>query len=114
MSVKKITAKELHKRLQARENVMILDVRANEKYNEFHIEDTHVESRNIPKTEIFQLEENKDKQLTLPKDREVIVTCTTGNSAAKCANILDQKNYQVTLLEGGVTAWKDFLKSLED
>ncbi|GHI00701.1 rhodanese-like domain-containing protein [Neobacillus kokaensis] len=110
--IKKITPRELHLRLQGEEKVMLLDVRAEEKYNQFHIAEPNLESTNIPKTIIFGLEET-GKELSLPKDQEIVVTCTTGNSAAKCADILDQKNYQVILLEGGITAWKDYLKSLE-
>ncbi|HLQ97547.1 MAG TPA: rhodanese-like domain-containing protein, partial [Candidatus Dormibacteraeota bacterium] len=34
-------------------------------------------------------------------------TCTTGNSAGKCADILEDKGYQVTVLEGGITAWNN-------
>lgn len=106
MTIQKITPKELHERLQGEEKVVILDVRAEEKYNEFHIE----ESRNIPKTDIFQLEETgEDAQLSLPKDQEIIVTCTTGNSATKCANLLNAHDYKVTVLEGGLTAWKEYV-----
>lgn len=46
----------------------------------------------------------------LPKGREVVVTCTTGNSAAKCAKILDSLGYQVKILDGGLTAWNEFRK----
>ena len=53
MTNKKITPKELHERLQSGEKVLLLDVRGEEKYNEFHIK----ESLNLPKNVIFQLEE---------------------------------------------------------
>ncbi|MEH7304806.1 rhodanese-like domain-containing protein [Neobacillus drentensis] len=111
MTIKKITPKELHERLQVEEKPVLLDVRDKEKYNQFHIE----ESLNIPKTNIFELEGLAEaKQLALPKDQEMIVTCTTGNSATKCAQILDAHHYNVTVLEGGLTAWKAYLSSLRD
>ncbi|MBV7508360.1 rhodanese-like domain-containing protein [Bacillus sp. sid0103] len=111
MTLKKITPKELHERLQAEEKTVLLDVRDKEKYNQFHIE----ESLNIPKTNIFELEGlAESKQLALPKDQEMIVTCTTGNSATKCAQILDAHHYNVKVLEGGLTAWKAYLSSLRD
>jgi rhodanese-related sulfurtransferase len=111
MTIKKLTPKELHEKLLGNDKAVVLDVRAEEKYNEFHIE----ESRNIPKTIIFEMEEKEGTPpLALPRDREVIVTCTTGNSAAKCAKILDAHNYNVTVLDGGLTAWKTYLYSLED
>lgn len=111
MTIKKLTAKELHEKLQGVEDVVVLDVRAVEKYNEFHIEDSH----NIPKTNIFKMEENEgDPSLSLPQDKEIIVTCTTGNSAAKCATILEAHNYKVTVLDGGITAWNAYLHSREE
>ncbi|EKN66194.1 rhodanese [Neobacillus bataviensis LMG 21833] len=110
MTYKKITPKELHVRLNSDEKLVLLDVRAEEKFNEFHIK----ESRNLPKTVIFQLDEKEDAELSLPKDQEIIVTCTTGNSAAKCAAILDNLDYSVTVLDGGLTGWKEYLSSLED
>jgi rhodanese-related sulfurtransferase len=109
MTLKNITPKELHERIKGENQIILLDVRAVEKYNEFHIEEPQVASLNIPKTEIFNLEE--DMVLSqLPKDRPVVVTCTTGNSAAKCARILDGLGLQVEVLEGGLTAWKEFRK----
>ncbi|WP_347815353.1 rhodanese-like domain-containing protein [Cytobacillus oceanisediminis] len=41
----------------------------------------------------------------MPKEKEIIVACTTGNSAAGCAAILTE-----IVLEGGITAWKEFIK----
>ncbi|PAE41308.1 rhodanese-like domain-containing protein [Bacillus sp. 7884-1] len=109
MTLKTITPKELHERIIGEDQIILLDVRAVEKYKELHIEEPHVVSLNIPKTEIFNLEE--DLVLSqLPKDRPVVVTCTTGNSAAKCAKILDGLGYQVEVLEGGLTAWKEYRK----
>ncbi|CAM5215776.1 Rhodanese-related sulfurtransferase OS=Ureibacillus acetophenoni OX=614649 GN=SAMN05877842_106163 PE=4 SV=1 [Ureibacillus acetophenoni] len=112
MTVKTITPEELYKKLKSQEIVMVLDVRAEEKYNEFHIEGSTIESLNINKADIFQLEESQQEDLrSLPKDNEIIVTCTTGNSATKCANILSEKQYDVVVLDGGITAWKEYMKT---
>lgn len=109
MFLNKITAEELYKRIQ-NENVLVLDVRAEEKYNEFHIEGPGIESRNISKNLIFNMDENEaDPVSGLEKDTPMIVTCTTGNSAGKCAAILADKDYDVLVLEGGITAWKQYL-----
>ncbi|GAA0338240.1 hypothetical protein GCM10008967_30630 [Bacillus carboniphilus] len=107
MSLKKITAEDFYKKLK-KEKVLLLDVRAEEKYNEYHIEDSNVDSLNINKMEIFKLEDAPSKELTLPKNREIVVTCTTGNSATKCASILSNLDYDVVVLEGGITAWKEY------
>ena len=111
--MKKITPKELYNKInQTNPQLYILDVRSEEKYQNEHIEHKNVESINIPKTEIFEMEHNKLKELpALPKNIEVVVVCTTGNSATKCTKILAEKGYDVTLLEGGITSWKENINS---
>jgi rhodanese-related sulfurtransferase len=109
VTYKKISPKELHERIQGDEKVVLLDVRAEEKYKDFHIESSQVVSFNITKTEIFELEEGTEPS-ALPKEGPIVVTCTTGNSAEKCAKILDGLGYQVEVLEGGLTAWKEYRK----
>lgn len=108
MKMKEITPKQLLEKLN-RETVCILDVRAKEKYEQNHLKHEHAENINIPKATIFALEEDEDTPINLPlsKDKEIIVTCTTGNSARKCAKILSEKGYNVTLLEGGMTKWNN-------
>ncbi|MEH7072566.1 rhodanese-like domain-containing protein [Neobacillus drentensis] len=110
MALKVISPKALDEKLQKKEPIFLLDVRAEEKYNEYHITDPNIKNQNIPKNIIFDLEGNGEEGLqSLPKNGEIVVTCTTGNSARKCAEILSQKDYQVTLLEGGITAWKQYI-----
>lgn len=105
--MKTINPAELSNRLQKNEQVFILDVRAEEKYNHYHIKEQYIHSVNIEKTHIFD-ENDRESISSLPKDTEIIITCTTGNSARKCAEILAKKEYNVTLLEGGITAWMEY------
>lgn len=109
MDLKVISPEQLQKRMQEERQVFILDVRAEDKYENEHIEGSSIESINIPKTVIFDLVNEEESTIPdLPKNQEIIVTCTTGNSAKKCAAILKEKNFNVTVLEGGITAWKEF------
>lgn len=108
LSLKKITAEDFYNKLK-KEKFLLLDVRAEEKYNDYHIVDSNVENLNINKKEIFKLEDAPSMDLTLPKNREIVVTCTTGNSATKCASILSNLDYDVVVLEGGITAWKKYV-----
>lgn len=111
MNVKKISPEELYQKMQT-QKLTLVDVRDEEKYDNYHIEGDTIESLNIHKTKIFQLEEGEVEEIpALPKNEEIIVTCTTGNSATKCATILSKKDYHVAVLEGGITAWKEFVKS---
>ncbi|PID24888.1 hypothetical protein CSV60_07485 [Sporosarcina sp. P7] len=105
-----ITAEELFRKIQTEQALVLVDVRAEDKYNQFHIEANTVEDINVPKTEIYMLDDEVENVLPqLPKNREMIITCTTGNSATKCANILSSRDYDVTVLEGGITAWKEYI-----
>lgn len=103
--MKTMTASELAEKLTKNEEVIILDVRSSEKYNAYHIDNENVRSLNIEKSNIFTF--NEEVVSSLPKNQEIIVTCTTGNSARKCADILSEKGFDVTVLSGGVTAWKE-------
>ncbi|RXI97804.1 rhodanese-like domain-containing protein [Anaerobacillus alkaliphilus] len=107
MSIKKISPKELMDKLNEDERIFLVDVRAEDKYNTYHIEDVNIEGINIPKTIIFNLSD-EDSIEELPVGKEIIVTCSTGNSATKCAAILSAKNFDVAVLEGGITAWKEY------
>lgn len=109
LALKRISPEELLERIRGEEKVLLLDVRAEEKYNDYHIEDSQVLSLNIPKTVIFNLEEG-DELAQISKEQRLVVTCTTGNSATRCAAILDGLGYQVEVLEGGLTAWKEYRK----
>lgn len=110
MTVKMVTPEELYQKINAQEKLIVLDVRAEEKYIDFHIEGSEIESLNINKADIFKLEETHQEDLqSLSKDYEIIVTCTTGNSATKCANILSARQYDVVVLEGGNTTWKEYI-----
>ncbi|WOV88468.1 rhodanese-like domain-containing protein [Sporosarcina oncorhynchi] len=110
MSVRTITPEELFEKMRAQEEFVLVDVRAEEKYNDFHIENSNVSDMNIPKTEIFRLEDESEENIAmLPMNQELIITCTTGNSATKCANILSGRAYDVVVLEGGITAWIEFM-----
>ncbi|WP_144555052.1 rhodanese-like domain-containing protein [Bacillus sp. X1(2014)] len=110
MTLKVISPKALYEKLQNNESIFLLDVRAEEKYNDYHITDTNIKNQNIPKNIIFDLEEKGVEGLqSLPKNSDILITCTTGNSARKCAEILSKKDYQVTLLDGGITAWKQYI-----
>lgn len=105
VEVKKITAIELEKKM-TEEHSIILDVRAVEKYNTYHIQNNNLETINIPKTFILSdSEKNFEIQNALPKHNEIIVTCTTGNSAMKCASILAKNGYDVSVLDGGLNSW---------
>jgi rhodanese-related sulfurtransferase len=112
MTLKTIAPEKLYEKMKNQEDILLLDVRSEDKYNDFHIDDPRIEMLNIQKNDIFNLEGNKEDFIdSLPKDKEIIVTCTTGNSATRCATILSEKDYYVVVLEGGITAWKNYVET---
>ncbi len=103
--MKKITPEQLAKQLQSKKTT-IVDVRSAEKFLLNHLQHDHAKTLNVPKTTIFNSEKSGE-QLDVPfsKEAEIVITCTTGNSATRCAHILADKGYNVRVLEGGMTAW---------
>src|SRR5699024_1961097 len=103
--MKKITPTQLKEKLNHKK-MTILDVRSKEKFKIGHLKHENGENKNDHKKNIFELEETETNYtLPFPKDKEVILTCTTGNSATRCARIEEEKGYNATLLEGGMVAW---------
>src|SRR5699024_2288809 len=98
MTIKKISAENLLEKMEERKNILLLDVRAKEKYHDFNIQNEGIEGLNIPKANTFNLEDNEDT-VPLPKDKEIIITCSTGNSATKCAQILPARGHNVQVLD---------------
>lgn len=103
--MKKINSQQLLEKLNEHK-VAILDVRSEEKFQMGHLKHGNAKNIHVFKTDIFALEDSEEgENLPFTRDTEVIVTCTTGNSATRCTKILTERGYNVTLLEGGMTAW---------
>jgi len=93
-----ITAEQLKKRIDAGENLFILDVR---NPNEFQI-------CLIPGTTLLPLPELPSRFAEVPKDREVIVHCKSGMRSAKAIEFLKSQGYtKLVNLTGGILAWAD-------
>lgn len=107
--MKKITPEQLKSDLE-HGSFKILDVRNEVKFQNDYLQHNHAKNINIFKEEIFKLETQNTGDINLPftKDEKVIITCTTGNSASRCAKILSNKGYNVQLLANGMTGWKQF------
>ncbi len=79
------------------QGAFILDVREQSEWNQFH----------IPGATLVPLGELPNRLQAVPKDREVVVVCRTGNRSATGRDILLKAGYtQVTSMAGGVTEWQ--------
>ena len=95
--IPQITVKELKRRIDAREDVYILDVR--EPY-EYKI--AQIGGKLIPQTDV------PNRLAEIDRDREVIVQCRSGVRSQRVAEFLKQQGYpRVANLAGGILAWSD-------
>jgi rhodanese-related sulfurtransferase len=75
----------------------VLDVRQPEEWNETH----------VPGTTLIPLGELQSRVSELPKDKEIVVICRSGNRSQQGRDILLNAGFdQVTSVAGGVNAWK--------
>lgn len=75
----------------------VLDVRTVEEWNEFH----------APNTTLIPLDQLASRLNEVPRDRQVLVVCRSGNRSAQARDILLNAGYeQVTSLTGGLNQWR--------
>jgi adenylyltransferase/sulfurtransferase len=93
-----ITATDLKRRLDAGENLYVLDVR---EPNEYQI-------NRIPGSTLIPLGELPRRYQELPRDREIAVHCKMGGRSAKAQDFLKSVGFtNVKNLRGGILEWID-------
>lgn len=79
------------------QGAFILDVREPSEWTSFH----------IPGATLIPLGQLPDRLVEVPRDKEVVVVCRTGNRSQQGRDILLQAGFkQVTSMAGGVTQWQ--------
>ncbi len=95
--IPQLSVKELKSRIDAGEDVFILDVR--EPY-EYQI--ANIGGKLIPQNDVPQ------RLAEIDRDREIVVQCRSGGRSQKIAEFLQQSGYpKVVNLAGGILAWAD-------
>jgi sulfur-carrier protein adenylyltransferase/sulfurtransferase len=95
--IPQITVKELKRRIDAGEDVQLIDVR--EPY-EFQI--AQIGGKLIPQNDVPQ------RLGEIDRSREVVVHCKSGGRSQRIAEFLKQSGYpNVVNVAGGITAWSD-------
>jgi adenylyltransferase/sulfurtransferase len=95
--IPQLSVKDLKQRIDAGEEVFILDVR--EPY-EYQI--AQIGGKLIPQNDVPQ------RLAEIPRDREIVVQCRSGARSQRIAEFLKQSGYpQVVNLAGGILAWSD-------
>ena len=94
-SVKQLQAIELKKRLDAGEDIFLLDVR----------EDWEFSLASIEGSENFPLAEVVDRQQEFALEEEIVVICHYGERSQRAAQELVECGFNVYNLIGGIDAW---------
>jgi rhodanese-related sulfurtransferase len=97
MGVPEIRAEELKQRLDAGENLFLLDVR-----DEFEYEISNIGGQLIPLAELAR------RVNELDMNQKIVTVCKMGPRGAKAAQVLHQAGFtHVWNLTGGIHAWSD-------
>ena len=91
-------SQEVAKEMIDNEEVIVLDVRTMEEYNQGHIKDAIL----IPHTSI---KENINKYVQ-DKEQTVLVYCRSGNRSKQASKILAELGYINVFEFGGINTWK--------
>jgi rhodanese-related sulfurtransferase len=84
--------------IKAREDVFLLDVREQWEYDEGH----------IPGVTLLPMGEVPARLDEIPTDKEVIVTCRSGNRSGQVTDYLRQNGFDnVHNMQGGIVAWDE-------
>jgi rhodanese-related sulfurtransferase len=95
-SVPKITPSELSEKLKFGKHPLILDVRQPQEFRQVH----------ITGAKLISLNELYKRMNELPKGREIVCVCDSGNRSRSAAKILAKEGYTVFDMKGGMMAWK--------
>jgi thioredoxin len=88
------------------EKVQILDVRTADEYKSGHI-------KNSLQANWLNRPEFDDRTSHLDKSRPIFIYCLSGGRSGAAAEVLTERGYTVTNLEGGINAWKRDNRPLE-
>jgi rhodanese-related sulfurtransferase len=90
-----ISVEDAYTRYQS--GAFVLDVRTVEEWNEFH----------APNTTLIPLDQLASRLSEVPRDREIVVVCRSGNRSQQGRDILLNAGFEnVTSMTGGLNEWR--------
>ncbi|MGQ3414428.1 MBL fold metallo-hydrolase [Natrinema sp. LN54] len=113
VEIESVSPNGLKDRIDAGEDVTLLDTRMESEYNEWKIDGETVESINIPYFEFLDDEIDGDVLARIPDDREITVLCAKGGSSEYVAATLKERGYDVDHLEDGMNGWARIYERVE-
>ena len=73
----------------------VVDVRTQEEWDEYH----------APNTTLIPLDQLPNRLSEVPKDKEILVVCRSGNRSQQGRDILLSAGYNATSMTGGLKEW---------
>ena len=101
----KISSAEAYEMMTTRENIIVVDVRNEEEYNEGHIDG----AINLP---LMKIEEKFKSLVTKNKDDVILVYCKSGVRAGIASETLVKMGYKNVYNFGGIDTWEYGLVTL--
>ncbi len=99
MTIPEISVNDLKKKLDAKENFILLDVREPHEY----------EIAKIIGSTLIPLGTLPERFTEVDKSAQVIVHCKMGGRSAKAVQFLREKGYDATNVTGGINAWSELI-----
>lgn len=111
MSIRKVNAQEITKKVFNKDNLFILDVRNKEEFKDWKIEGINFSHLNVPYFELLDgIDSIADK---LPKNEEILVVCAKEGSSVMVAEMLDEAGFKASYLEGGMKSYSEYLEPVK-
>ncbi len=111
MTVTKMTAAQVARKVIEKQDLFILDVRNQDAFIDWKIEGQQFDYLNIPYFEL--LDGVEDILPKIPVDREVIVVCAKEGSSLMIADMISEAGRDVHYLEGGMKSWSSYLEPIK-
>ena len=94
---------------------LILDIREPDEFSAMHIEDSLHVPRGILETACEYNYEETVRELVEARDRDIVVTCRSGNRSALAAYTMQLMGYRrVSSMKTGLRGWNDYELPLVD
>ncbi|MFC7081321.1 MBL fold metallo-hydrolase [Halorussus caseinilyticus] len=113
VEVGSIEPETLKERIDAGEDVFVLDTRVPDDVEEWAIDGENVESLNVPYFEFLAGEPDEEVFEQLPDDREITVVCAKGGSSEYVAGELIERGYDAKNLADGMKGWARIFEYVE-
>jgi len=113
VDVESVDPETLKDRIDAGEDVTLLDARMQSDYDEWRIDGENVTSINAPYFEFLEDDIDEDVLDQIPDDRELTVLCAKGGASEYVAGTLAERGYDVDHLEDGMNGWASIYETVE-